>query len=401
MTEQIGLWRATYSPGEWIVLGGPTSLVVLQPAPAQSSPLVEVLWEVVLHASSLDDLVAELAKHNVSKMPDFAAFFWHGGEMRSLIRGELRIVDLDSGDVVAAGADVQTWNEVGLGLVRRVRVDLGAEQHTQGELLRLPLVVGAVAASALELDATGAALVSSPQPTAFPAAKPADAAAREAAVLPMPAQEPVAELESARSAVVDAVVVEDSAMLEPGAAEEPARLDRGLDDQPPAVARRRAEPVEEGPDTGAGPEPDAAASDTEESGTEEPGTEEPGTEEPGTEEPSTEEPGTEEKPEADEKVGERWDPFGRTEAYQAFPEDADDSASADAFSPADESGPESDEPRRGAAADPFAPQVSRDPHNPFELSIVQDREDDVAVPPPGHNPFAVPSAGASPFDPPG
>ena len=89
MTEQIGLWRATYTPGDWIVLGGPTSLVIFKPAATYLSALVEQLWHVVLEADSLDGLVAELARHNVSQMPDFAAFFWHDGSMRSLIRGEV------------------------------------------------------------------------------------------------------------------------------------------------------------------------------------------------------------------------------------------------------------------------------------------------------------------------
>ena len=31
MTATLGRWRATYTPGEWVVLSGPTSLVVLEP----------------------------------------------------------------------------------------------------------------------------------------------------------------------------------------------------------------------------------------------------------------------------------------------------------------------------------------------------------------------------------
>lgn len=29
MSEQIGQWRASYAPGKWIVLSGPTSLVIM------------------------------------------------------------------------------------------------------------------------------------------------------------------------------------------------------------------------------------------------------------------------------------------------------------------------------------------------------------------------------------
>ena len=31
MSAMLGQWRATYSPGDWLVLGGPTSLVLLEP----------------------------------------------------------------------------------------------------------------------------------------------------------------------------------------------------------------------------------------------------------------------------------------------------------------------------------------------------------------------------------
>ena len=31
MAEVLGRWRATYTPGDWVVLSGPTSLVLLEP----------------------------------------------------------------------------------------------------------------------------------------------------------------------------------------------------------------------------------------------------------------------------------------------------------------------------------------------------------------------------------
>ncbi|MDO5499379.1 MAG: FHA domain-containing protein [Propionibacteriaceae bacterium] len=217
MTEQIGLWRATYSPGQWVVLGGPTSLVVLQPAPADRSELVTSLWRVVVQAVSLDALVAELARYNIMRMPDFAAFFWHDNEMRSLVRGEIEVIDLDSGEPVATGEGVQTWTEVGLGDLRRVRVSLGGDRGAPEVGLHLPLVVGAVTAGALVLDATDQALVASPQVMPPAAAGPQalegdEFAAGEdvVAAMPIPGQP---ELEAQRSAVVDAQVVEDDDIL--------------------------------------------------------------------------------------------------------------------------------------------------------------------------------------------
>ena len=32
MSQTFGAWRATYTPGSWVVLAGPSSLVVMQPA---------------------------------------------------------------------------------------------------------------------------------------------------------------------------------------------------------------------------------------------------------------------------------------------------------------------------------------------------------------------------------
>ena len=161
MSEQIGLWRATYTPGRWVVLGGPTSLVIMQPAPARASAMVNSFWDVVVAADSIDDLVEKFAAFKVDQMPSFGAFFWAEGQLRSLVRGKIKVVDLASGDVVANGAGVRTWSEAGLGDVRQVQIAM--EEVDQDELLQLPLVVGAVTASVIQLDATEDAKVSSPQ----------------------------------------------------------------------------------------------------------------------------------------------------------------------------------------------------------------------------------------------
>src|SRR5699024_1641005 len=171
----VGQWRATYTPGSWVVLSGPTSMVVLQPAPAKASTLLNSMWDVVVSAASVDQLVERLAQFNVGTMPSFAAFFWHDGQMRSLVRGAVSVMDLTSGEYVADGEGIQTWSEIGLGDVRQVRIDMEGTPEESVDKLQLPLVVGAVTASAIVLDATDEVRVVSPQAVgAEPALAPTD-----------------------------------------------------------------------------------------------------------------------------------------------------------------------------------------------------------------------------------
>lgn len=163
MSEGVGRWRATYTPGSWLLLCGPAAAVVLEPADASWSDLVETLWDEVVSAESISDLAARLAWYRIDSMPSFAAFFWGPDGMRSLVRGAITVVDADSGDVVATGEGVQTWVETGLGDLRQVRVELPADRPA--DVFALPLVVGAVGVSAVFLDATDEAVLSSPQQT--------------------------------------------------------------------------------------------------------------------------------------------------------------------------------------------------------------------------------------------
>ena len=106
--------------------------------------------------------------------------------MRSLVRGAVVVVDADSGDVVATGEGVQTWVETGLGDLRQVRVELPAERPA--DVFPLPLVVGAVGVSAVFLDATDEATLSSPQQGSAPeTVEPA------AAEVPVEPEEPEAQ----------------------------------------------------------------------------------------------------------------------------------------------------------------------------------------------------------------
>jgi hypothetical protein len=186
MTAALGHWRATYTPGDWVVLSGPTSLVVLEPPTHEWASLINTLWEEIVASSSITDLAARLAHFKIDDLPSLAAFFWTDDGMRSLIRGDISVIDLATGKVVADGEGLQTWSEVGLAGVDHIRVDLPHEGDAT--LLELPLVVGAVRASSVTLDASEPAQVSSPQgepelDAAAPAERTAELSASEIAAL--------------------------------------------------------------------------------------------------------------------------------------------------------------------------------------------------------------------------
>jgi hypothetical protein len=186
MTAALGHWRATYTPGDWVVLSGPTSLVVLEPPTHEWASLINTLWEEIVASSSITDLAARLAHFKIDDLPSLAAFFWTDDGMRSLIRGDISVIDLATGKVVADGEGIQTWSEVGLAGVDHIRVDLPFEGDAT--LLELPLVVGAVRASSVTLDASELAQVSSPQAepeleAATPAERTAELSVSEIAAL--------------------------------------------------------------------------------------------------------------------------------------------------------------------------------------------------------------------------
>jgi hypothetical protein len=160
----VGQWRATYTPGDWLVLAGPTSLVVVEPPGEGWTPLVEELWQQVLASSSLVDLAGRLAGYGLDTMPSFGALFWSADAgMRSLVRGSVTVLDAADGRVVASGEGIQTWSEMGLGELSMVLVQTDSVVPSGPETLRLPLVVGAVSASSVLLDAREGARVHSPQ----------------------------------------------------------------------------------------------------------------------------------------------------------------------------------------------------------------------------------------------
>jgi len=144
-----------------LVLSGPTSLLVLEPAPPHASALIGDVWAAVVASRSLSEVADVMVARGFDAMPSLAAFFWTREGMRSVVRGEITVLDCGSGGRIADGEGVQNWNEVGLGEVTAVEIVLPDEPP--GPSLQLPLVVGAVQASTLILDLAEEARLHSPQ----------------------------------------------------------------------------------------------------------------------------------------------------------------------------------------------------------------------------------------------
>ncbi|SHJ41022.1 FHA domain protein [Tessaracoccus bendigoensis DSM 12906] len=246
MTQPVAAWRVSYTPGNWLVLAGPTMLVVMLPAPARASGLVNELWSDIVTAESVDGLLKLAGEVGLDSMPDFGAFFWDNRGLHALTRGRVRVIDTEDGSVALEGEGTLTWNEANLGAVRNLRIDL--ERVDDDEVLRLPLVVGAASVSAIQLTTDPDALIRFPSheqfgvlsDSAVPAAGPEPVAG--------PAIDPEDERPANLEVVPEAVAVEvpDAVVEEPvpdpfaeesvpGAiAEEPvAEVPNALDDQAP------------------------------------------------------------------------------------------------------------------------------------------------------------------------
>ena len=148
MTLPIAAWRVTYTPGNWLVLSGPTVLVIMLPAPARMSQLVNRLWADVAAARTPDALLQLFGEYGLDSMPDFAAFFWDGAGLHGLARGGVSVVDTETGQTVIDGSDAWTWREEVLDSSRRLRVDM----EPSGSALVLTSEGPAAAASASDED---------------------------------------------------------------------------------------------------------------------------------------------------------------------------------------------------------------------------------------------------------
>lgn len=161
MSSKVADWRTSHVPGRWPVLMGPSSLVIVSPA---TDADLSALWEKVTGAASMAELVSALAVIGPDTSPDLVAMFWSPSGMRSLVRGNVRLLDPGSAEVIADGAGMVTWREVGLADRTQIEIDLGAGPvGGRG----LPLVIGAVRAGAVRIEAGAGAAVISPQATAI------------------------------------------------------------------------------------------------------------------------------------------------------------------------------------------------------------------------------------------
>ncbi|MFD0867221.1 hypothetical protein ACFQ06_15580, partial [Tessaracoccus lubricantis] len=160
MTRPVAAWRTTYTPGAWLALTGPTTLVVMTPPPAHAAATVNELWRSVVSAGSLDALLKLVSEVGLDAMPDLGAFHWDDEGLHGIARGRVQVVDTDSGDVVLRGEGSVTWREERLGRERNLGITL--EEFDAGDALQLPLVVGAATVSAIFLTTDPAALVRFP-----------------------------------------------------------------------------------------------------------------------------------------------------------------------------------------------------------------------------------------------
>lgn len=150
MSQTFGAWRATYTPGSWVVLAGPSSLVIMQPAAPRHSGLVSSIWRQVAEADDPQSLVETLSLIGLAKMPSLGLFFWVDGEMFSMARGQVVVKDASTGEVVNHGDGLLTWSEKKLDPSTVVVEMEEAEQR-----LSMPLLLGVAQASKIIIDATG------------------------------------------------------------------------------------------------------------------------------------------------------------------------------------------------------------------------------------------------------
>ncbi len=247
MPQSYAAWRATYTPGSWVVLAGPSSLVLLQPAPAAMSTLLTSIWDAVVEAASVHDLVSILSSYGLDQMPDLGLFFWDEQGMHSLVRGQVQVIDPRTHELVNTGEGVITWSERGVPQ-RLVRVEL--EQTEVDQVLHLPLLVGAVTASSIVLDATATSQLHF---GGVPAAQPAQVETADADPVVAPAVVPDDQAfgqyveESDQPAAVEAVDSADAG--EPVDAPEPDQEGQDQAGQLPA----ETEALEQAqPDPGSG-----------------------------------------------------------------------------------------------------------------------------------------------------
>lgn len=149
MPQPIAPWRVTYVPGTWVALSGPSVLAILQPAPPRVAGLLNRFWDAILRTASIQEVSAVLVEHDLAQLSSFGLFFWDADGLHVLTKGQVRVTDAATNDVLATGEGVVTWTETNLGPNAALRVAL--EPLPAQEMLSLPLVAGGALVSSLVL----------------------------------------------------------------------------------------------------------------------------------------------------------------------------------------------------------------------------------------------------------
>ena len=238
-------WLISYTPGPWIVLAGPTAVAAFDSGSEVNDALVSDLWTQVSAGVEMRDLVGRLAQIEYARLPRLAVVFFETAEvegLRALLRGPVRVLS-ETGQTIAHGEDVLTWQEVRLAALDRIEIDLGG-----GPGAALPLVHGGVRAGRLRMAHSSDAPTT--RPSAVPVTLPPDAPEppRPEPSVEAAAPEPVVDDTLPPAAPVDADVeeMEDAdtqlMMLPPAdpPTEPAAQLAEELPEDPPAIARLRA-----------------------------------------------------------------------------------------------------------------------------------------------------------------
>ena len=178
-------WRTTYTPGSWLVLNGPQALVAARPSSSAVAARLASIWGDVVAATDLETLVSRLMNWGMDVVPDLIVIVDADG-LSCVVRGNLEVRDADSGAVVADGRGQTAWRSAKLD-TRHIMIDFPAELLGG---VRLPLAVGVVTASSIEVDARDDARVDVRDAGLFVSARPEEPAPA-ASPAPAPAPEPM------------------------------------------------------------------------------------------------------------------------------------------------------------------------------------------------------------------
>ncbi|MCL2489539.1 MAG: hypothetical protein FWF36_02250 [Propionibacteriaceae bacterium] len=180
-------WRTTYTPGSWIVLNGPRALVAAQPTSADIAERLSATWNDVVAATDLESLVGKLMRWGMDVVPDLIVVV-DNDRLQCVVRGDVTVTDVASGEVVANGHGQAAWRSVNLD-ARHIAIALPGQNADS--TWRLPLAVGVVTAGSIDIDAGDSARVGLGDaifvvaPLAgMPVTEPAPAAPAEMAAVP-------------------------------------------------------------------------------------------------------------------------------------------------------------------------------------------------------------------------